>query len=111
MNTVKATVYSALSTIAGATVQQSTQQIATTMPVIAYRISQNAPSYDFDKEISLQDVEVMIDIFATTSTGASSLLSQVEAKMKGIDLFLTYTADVPDPDGYFHINTRFGGEL
>lgn len=111
LNTVKSTVYSALNTLTGVTVQQSTQQISTTMPVVAYRVSQNHPDYDFDKTIGLQEVEITIDIFHTTSTGASSLLKLVEEKMRGIDLFLNFTADIPDPDGYFHINTRFVGNL
>ena len=109
MDTAKTAVYSALSGITGATVQSANTPIGKSLPVITYRVSQNAPRYDFDKTIGLQDIEITIDIFATGST--STLLASAETAMRTIDYFLTYTADIPDPEGLQHTNARFTGTI
>ena len=109
MDTVKTTVYNALSSLTGVTVQKANTAIGQNLPVLAYRVSQNAPRYDFDKTIGLQDVEITIDIFAAGST--STILASAEAKMREIDYFLTYTADLLDPEGLEHTNARFTANI
>ena len=108
MDTIKATVYTALSSLT-ASVSQTADNTFNDLPAVTYRVTQNAPNYDFQKTINLQDVEVTIDIWSESSTNASSLLASTEAKMRAIDLFLTFTADIPNEDGLYHINTRFVG--
>lgn len=108
MDTLKTTVYNTLKTLS-ADVSQSSGNVFNTLPAVTYRVSQNAPNYDFQKTINLQEAEITIDIFAESSTNASTLLSSVEAKMRAIDLFLDFTADIPNSDGQYHINTRFVG--
>lgn len=108
MDTLKTTIYTALSTLS-ADVSQSSSNSFSTLPAVTYRVTQNAPNYDFQKNINMQEAEITIDIFADSSTVASNLLSAVETNMRDIDLFLTFTADIPNADGLYHISTRFVG--
>ena len=108
METFKTEIYNQLKTL-NASVSQASNNVFNTLPAVTYFISNNAPTYDFEKTINLQDVEVTIDIYAETSTVASSLLVSAEAEMRSIDLFLNFTTDVPDTDGLYHINARFSG--
>jgi len=108
MDTLKTTIYNTLKTLS-ADVSQSSDNVFNTLPAVTYRVSQNAPYYDFQKTINLQEVEITIDIFANSSTVASNLLSATEEKMRVIDLWLNFTADIPNSDDLYHISTRFGG--
>ena len=108
MDTFKTTLYNALKTL-NADVSPSSDNVFNVLPAVTYRVSQNAPDYDFQKTINLQEVETTIDIYANSSTEASNLLSSVEIKMRDIDLFLNFTADIPNADGLYHISTRFAG--
>ena len=109
MDTVKTTVYAALNTLTGVTVQKSSTPIGLNLPVLSYRVSQNAINPTFDKNIGLQDIEITIDIYAEGST--STILANAEEVMRGIDYFLTYTADIPDPEGLEHTNARFTANI
>ena len=108
MDTLKTTVYNAIKTL-NATVSLESNNVFNELPAVTYMITNNVPNYDFNKEINLQDVEVTLDIYANSSTVASSLLSAAELNLRGIDLFLNYTADLPNTDGIYHINARFVG--
>lgn len=78
------------------------------VPAITFRIDNNSVNLDLDNNIASQDIEVVIDIWADDSPTASSILSKVEEAMRSIGYRLTYSADVPSPDGcLFHHNCRF----
>ena len=105
----KSDVYSALNSIAGVTIRQSSQKTKVDVPAITFAISDNAVSLNLDNEISRQDILVTVDIWAADSAKADTLLGQVEAKMRGIGYRLAFVLDVPDPANICHINTRFEG--
>lgn len=102
-------IYTALSTIPSVTVLQGSQKTIVDVPAITFFVSDNNAALDLDNEITSQSVEVTVDIWASNSTNADSLLSSVETKMRALGYRLAYCTDVPDPDNICHINTRFDG--
>lgn len=109
MYSPKADVYTALSTITGVTVRQSSQNVANEIPSITFGVSDNALELNLSNEITRQDILITVDIWAATSTAADSLLSQAEAKLRAIGYRLSFQMDVPDPSNICHISTRFVG--
>lgn len=105
----KSEVYTALSSITGVTVRQSSQKTEAVIPSITFAISDNATELTLSNEISQQTVLVTVDIWAADSGKADTLLAQVETKMREIGYRLAFTMDVPDPQNICHINTRFEG--
>lgn len=78
------------------------------VPAITFRIDNNSVNLDLDKDIRSQDIQAVVDIWADDSLTASEILSKVEEAMRGIDYQMTYSADVPSPEGcLFHIQCRF----
>ena len=112
MNTIKATVYGALSTIAGVKVILSTQSTPAVFPTVAYAVSDNRNTISLEGEHLTQNAEIVIDVFAKSSTSASATLAKVDSKMIAIGWYQTFMQDVPDPDAeIYHINARYTGTL
>lgn len=105
----KADVYAALKTIPGVTVRQASQKTEAVIPSITFFIADNSTELDLDNEIARQDILVTVDIWATDSSQADSLLAQAETKMRALGYRLAFVLDVPDPANICHINTRFEG--
>lgn len=105
----KSDVYTALSSIQNVTVRQASQKTEAVIPSITFSISDNAVSLNLDNEISRQDILVTIDIWASNSSNADTLLSQVETKMRELGYRLSFVMDVADPQNIAHISTRFAG--
>jgi hypothetical protein len=77
------------------------------LPAIIFRVGNNSINYDLSNNITSQDIEVVIDIWAEESTTASNILSQVEEIMR-LNLYkLSYSNDVPNIGNLYHINCRF----
>ncbi|MDO4979152.1 MAG: hypothetical protein Q4E47_03310 [Candidatus Saccharibacteria bacterium] len=94
----------------GFPVTLSSQNVFNEVPAITYRITGNSAQYDLDNEIVKQDIAVTLDIYADDSVTASSLLVQVEAKMRELKYRLQNSLDVPSPEGaLYHINATFVG--
>ncbi len=103
----KSDVYKKLSSL-GYSCTQGSQAVLNETPAITFRIGDNTPRYDLDKEITAQDIEVIVDVFADDSVTLSRITSEVEAAMREIDYLLTFSTDVPSPEGaLFHANCRF----
>lgn len=80
------------------------------VPAITFRIDNNNVNLDLDNEIVSQDVTVNVDIFADDSVTASTVLAKAEIAMRVIGYRLSYSTDVPQPEGaMFHINATFDG--
>lgn len=78
------------------------------VPAITFRVDNNSVNLDLDNEIASQDIDVVVDIWADDSVTASRILSETEGAMRELGYRLTYSADVPSPEGcLFHINCRF----
>lgn len=108
MDTIKATIYSTLSALAGVSVAQESQTVFNDLPTVTFSLSNIVGSQDLDGNLLSEDSEIKIDIWGGSSTQASSTLASVEAAMRGIGYNLAYTQDVPNPDAtLFHITTRF----
>lgn len=105
----KSDVYTALNTITGVTVLQGSQKTIASIPSITFFISDNAATLDLSNEITAQQVEVTVDIWASNSANADAIFTQVEAKMRGLGYRLNYSTDVPDPENICHISSRFDG--
>ncbi len=106
----KSEIYSKLCEIQGVDVSQSSNNIFNAVPAITYRIDGNEAEYYLENEIASQNIRCAIDIWADDSVTASSLLVQVEAKMRELKYRLTNSLDVPAPEGaLYHINATFAG--
>lgn len=104
----KPDVYNALKDIT-TNVLQGSQKTLVDVPAITFFVSDNDASLNLSNEITSQTVEVTIDVWASNSTNADNLLSQVEANMRALGYRLNYCTDVPDPNNICHINSRFVG--
>ena len=103
----KAEIFTALSALGHYCAQGGQTEFAET-PAITFRIGNNDPTYDLDAEIAKQDVVAVVDIWTDESTTASDILSEVEAAMKAIGYLMSYSTDVPAPEGALnHVTTRF----
>lgn len=102
----KKDIYTILSSIEGVTVYQTRPDIIEDLPSITFNIGSNVPEYVLDKEIGMQNIEVIIDIFAKTSAESGALLSTLEETMLENDYRLVFNMDIPEDDLH-HITTRF----
>lgn len=78
------------------------------LPSIIFKCSNNAVNLDLDNEILSQDLTIVIDIYAKTSSEASKILEEVESKMREKYYCMTFSSDeVPSNPGISRINSRF----
>ena len=102
----KADVYNSLQTLPYS-VSQTQPAIFTDLPAIVFSVGNNSVSTDLDGEISSQDIEIQIDIWAEDSVTASTILSQVEELMRSNLYILSFSNDVPNVSNLYHIVCRF----
>ncbi len=94
----------------GHPVTQSSQNKFNEVPAITFRIDGNNTDYYLENDIASQEILVTIDIWTNDSVTASSILAQVEAKMRELKYRLNTSLDVPSPEGaLYHINATFIG--
>lgn len=92
----------------GVNVLQSAQEVINEPPAITFSISDNSTELDLNNEIASQSIIVSVDIWTESSMEASALQSASEILMRKIGYVMTYSADVPFPEGALHhINCRF----
>lgn len=104
----KTEVFAKLKTL-GYTCVQGSQAVFNSVPTITFSVGDNVPRYTLNKEISASDIEIVVDIWANDSVSASSVAKKVELAMREIDYLLTYSADIPFPEGsLYHTQMRFG---
>lgn len=101
------TVYNLLSAIEGVEVFQNRPETITVFPCLTYYISSNVPEIDLSKEISFQNIEVVVDIWSKTSSESADLLDVLESTMRANGFVLSFSSEVADPYGISHIATRF----
>lgn len=87
-------------------VSQTQPTVFNDLPALIFKVG-NDVNLDLDNEISSQDLEVTIDIWAEDSVTASKVLSEVEKVMRQNYYRMTYSNDVPNNGNLFHITTRF----
>lgn len=107
MYTPKEDIYSALQDL-GITILQGSQDVFTKTPAITFSVSDNSVELDLNNEISSQELTIVLDIWTESSTEASELLQKTEKIMRKLGYRLSYSADIPRPEGALHhINCRF----
>jgi hypothetical protein len=78
------------------------------VPAITFRIDNNSVELDLGNEVASQDITATVDIWADDSPTTSRMLGEVETAMRSIGYRMTYSADVPSPQGALtHVNCRF----
>lgn len=88
-------------------VAQSKPAVFNELPAVIFGVGNNAVIADLDGEISSQDVEIQIDIWAEDSSTASAVLSQVEGIMRSNLYIMSFSNDVPNIGDLRHIACRF----
>lgn len=103
----KEEIFKALSEL-GIDITQGSQDTFTSVPSITFSIANNDVELDLDNEITSQNITAVIDIWTESSVQASNILKETESVMRDIGYRLSYSADIPRPNGaLFHINCRF----
>lgn len=92
-------------------VSQTQPAIFTDLPAVIFSVGNNSVSTDLDGEISSQDIEIQIDIWAEDSVTASTILSQVEGIMRSNLYIMSFSNDVPNVSNLYHIVCRFAKTL
>lgn len=77
------------------------------LPAIIFKVGDNSINLDLDNNISSQDLEIQIDIWAEDSVTASTVLSQVEETMRSNLYKMSFSNDVPNIGNLYHIVSRF----
>ena len=106
----KADVYSSLKALPYF-VSQTHPDIFTDLPALIFSVGNNSVSADLDGEISSQDIEIQIDIWAEDSVTASEILSQVEEIMRSNLYIMSFSNDVPNVSNLYHIVCRFAKQI
>ena len=102
----KTDVYNSLKTL-GYFTSQSQPPIFTDLPAIIFSLGNNSILPDLDGQITSQDIEIKIDIWAEYSVTASTILSQVEEIMRSNLYIMSFSNDVPNVSNLYHITCRF----
>lgn len=88
-------------------VSQTKPPVFTELPAITFGVGNNAITTDLDGDISSQDIEITLDIWAEDSVTASTVLSQVEQIMRSNNYIMSFSNDVPNISNVHHIACRF----
>ena len=106
----KADIYNSLKTLPYY-VSQTQPPIFNELPAIIFSVGNNGVSADLDGEISSQDIEIRIDIWAEDSVEASTILSQVEELMRSNLYIMSFSNDVPNVSNLYHTVCRFAKQI
>ena len=106
----KTDVYNSLKTLPYF-VSQTQPAIFTDLPAIVFKVGNNGVSTDLDGEISSQDIEIQVDIWAEDSVTASTILSQVEELMRSNLYIMSFSNDVPNVNNLYRIVSRFAKQI
>ena len=88
-------------------VSQTQPAIFTDLPAIIFSVGNNSINLDLDNNITSQDIEIQVDVWAEDSVTASTVLSQVEEIMRSNLYIMSFSNDVPNVSNLFHIVNRF----
>ena len=86
---------------------QTQPDVFTDLPAIIFKVGNNGVSVDLDGGIASQDIEIQIDIWASDSITASTVLSKVEEIMRSNFYIMSFSNDVPNVSNLKHVLSRF----
>ena len=92
-------------------VAQTQPPTFTELPALIFKVGNNSVDVDLDNTIAMQEIEIVIDIWAETSKEASKALSETESLMRSDNYIMTFSEDIPNPGNIYHINSRFTKKL
>jgi len=92
-------------------VYEEQPEINESLPSITYRVGDDVPAYTLNDGVGLQDIVVVVDIWAVTSIESGEILVALEAKMRELGYLLSFSPDILEPDGKSHITTQFVGKI
>ncbi len=107
MEDIKSALYNLLDEIEDVTILQGRPEVIASFPTVTFSISENTPRYTLDKDIGHQDISIDIDIWADTPSETGTLLSSIEEILRDEGYRLTFSSDLPDPEGKARITTVF----
>lgn len=90
-------------------VYQSYPEVSMLIPCLTFHVSQNIPKVTLNKTIGYQDIEVIIDIWGTTSKESGTYFKALVDTMLANNYVLYFSSDIPnqDKEAVSHITTRF----
>ena len=88
-------------------VAQNKPAVFTDLPAVTFGVGNNAITTDLDGDISSQDIEITLDIWAEDSVTASTVLSEVEEIMRSNNYTMPFSNDVSNISNIHHIACRF----
>lgn len=90
-------------------VTQGRPEVIKDFPSITFEVSDNRPQYTLSKELGPQEIEVIVDIWATTSKESGTILKALLDTMITHNYVLSFSNDVTDPslEKISHVTTRF----
>lgn len=107
----KADLYSILTevdySIGSVAVLQRSQDELESIPCIVFSVSDNSAILELGKDIGFQEIEVTIDFFGNTSKETGAMHSESDELLRANGYVLQFSSDIPDPDGFHHITTRY----
>lgn len=104
----KADIYAVLKNINNSYyVSQTQPPVFEVLPAIIFRVDNNIINTDLDNNITHQNVDITVDIWADDSVTASNVLSEVEEALRNNQWQMTNSMDVPNIGNVFHIVSRF----
>ena len=78
------------------------------LPSIIFSCANNTVNPDLDNEILSQDLTIIIDVYAKTSSETTKVLEEVEKVMRDNLYRMTFSSDeVPSNNGISRVNARF----
>lgn len=102
----KADIYGLLKTLPY-NIEQTHPEKFNKLPCIIFKIDDNTPSLDLDKNITKQDIVIVIDIWGEGSSKTSNILAEVEELFRQNNIFMTWSGDIPNVANIYHIQARF----
>lgn len=95
-------------TIGDVQVYQQRPEVLEELPCITFNVSNNSAILELSKDIGYQEISVTIDFWGSTSKDTGSMLSETDEVLRANGYQLTFSSDIPDPDGEIsHITSRF----
>lgn len=108
---IKSNIYGILSgvtySVGNVKVYQNYPTTSADFPCITFSVINNSPSYNLNKEINYQDVEISINFWAEKPSQTSSMLSDAELKLRENDYLLQTSQYLVEEDGSSHLYTVF----
>lgn len=106
---LKPIIFAKLSEISGIKIYQIRPEVLSIdlFPIVTFFLSRNDPMMNLAKQVDKQNTDITVDIWAKTSKQTSAIMLNVISKMLELNYLCTHNIDIPDPEGFSHLNLIF----